>query len=181
MKDRVDSYPWSKLFKMPDSHMTGSSVVTLLPVIVVMIAALVAVGGNSMELPTRAFDNPLRYADWAFWTTAVISCLFYGWMMMMLYRREQTRSRWKLWVLLMLPVIFATAFVATSYGQGGESAYPAAFLGSTTVVSTIGALAAAAGCSRHPEYLIYGAPFLLWMTYETGLANTEASYVPPVV
>lgn len=173
------SGPWSKIMNVPHGHVFGSAVAMFLPVVVIMITAMIALGTNNWEQPDWNVDNPLRYADWGFWTSAVVSTLLYGWMLYLLYRHEQTRSRYRLWLLLLMPVLFGAIFIGIAYSKDHD-AVPAAYVSYFALGTTIASIAAVAGCARMPEVVFYALPLLTWFAYETNLVSTEAAYVAPI-
>ena len=180
--EEVDMMPfWKNWYtsKNPGerSHMFGSTLMLFLPLIAVIVAALASLGGNDWEYPTWNVDNPLRYETWGFWTSAVLSSFFYGWFLMLLWRHHQTRVRWKLWFLLLLPVVFITAYVGTEYCQDNNP-IAGAYLAFTALASLVVAVAAAAACAKKPEVVFYAILSVAWFVYETNLASTEAAGTP---
>lgn len=145
----------------------------VLPAIILVSGALGSLGSNDWVTGPWTLDNPLRYADWAFWTFLVLGSVFYGIMWGSLYSWGTTRDREPyLSFLISIPLWLGLAYIIVLYGA--DMPKEAAWVGYAMNGALIGVLALVAGVSPYPEISFLIAPLLAWGLYESDLVQQEA-------
>lgn len=145
----------------------------VLPAIILVSAALGSLGANDFATGPWTFDNPLRYADWAFWTGIVLVSVLYGIMWGCLYNWGTTQDRepW-LGFLISVPLWLGLAYIIVLYGA--DMPKEATYIGYVMIAATVVVAAIVAGVSPYPEIVSLILLFLAWIIYEVALAQQEA-------
>lgn len=145
----------------------------VLPAIILISGALGSLGANDFTTGPWTLNNPLRYADWGFWTSVVVASLLFGVMWGCLYSWGTTRDREPyLSFLISIPLWLGLAYIIVLYGA--DMPVEATWVGFAMIASTIGIAALIAGVAAYPEIIVLALPFLMWTIYEVSLAYQEA-------
>lgn len=151
----------------------------ILPAIILVSAALGSLGSNDFETGPWTLDNPLRYADWAFWTALVLASILYGVMWGCLYSWGTTRDREPyLSLLISIPLWLGLAYIIVLYGA--DMPREATYIGYAMIAASVGVAAIVAGVSPYPEIIALILPFLAWTFYEVDLAQQETIARGPI-